>query len=81
MKVNQIIKQPVLTEKAMNSQESNCYLFWVDIKATKGQIKEAVKDLFGVEPLSIRTNRYRNKKRAYVQLEEGKEIAIAKLGE
>jgi len=81
MNFNKIIKQPVLTEKAMNNQEDNCYLFWVDINATKGQVKQAVKELFGVEPLSVRTNRYKNRKKAYVQLEEGKEIAIAKLGE
>ncbi len=81
MNLNQVIKQPVLTEKAMNSQENNCYLFWVDIKATKSQIKEAVKEIFDVEPVSVRTTRCKNKKKAFVQLEEGKEIEIAKLGE
>lgn len=81
MKLTNVIKQPVLTEKAMVLQEDNCYLFWVDLKATKNQIKSAVKKIFEVKPESVRTMRLAAKKKAIVKLSEGDEISLAKLNE
>ncbi len=50
-----VILKPVRTEKSLKDQENNRYLFWVDPKATKNQIKRAFKKLFGIEPLAVRT--------------------------
>ncbi len=81
MNLYQIIKHPVLTEKAIDNQQSNCYVFWVDPKATKPQIKAAVEKIYQVTPLAVRTASVSGKKKAFVQLSEGKEISIAKLSE
>jgi large subunit ribosomal protein L23 len=42
-----IIKRPVITEKNTRFQEKlNKYTFEVDVKATKAQVKEAIKELY-----------------------------------
>jgi large subunit ribosomal protein L23 len=81
MNLNEIILKPVLTEKAMDKQEENCYLLWVLPKANKNQIKRAVEKLFGVKPKTVRTARIGKKKKAFIQLSEGEEISLAKLSE
>ncbi|MFA5778720.1 MAG: 50S ribosomal protein L23 [Elusimicrobiota bacterium] len=51
-----IIKKPVITEKATKLKEKeNKYQFIVAKDATKGQIKEAIKQLFDVDVEKIRT--------------------------
>lgn len=81
MKLEEVIKGPVLTEKSMLHQEDNCYLLWVDLKANKNQIKEAVKKIFQVTPKSVKTARIKGKKKAFIKLSEGEEISLAKLDE
>ena len=46
------LKRPLVTEKLMNSGE---YAFEVDIKTNKKEIAQTVKDVFGVDPVSVRT--------------------------
>ncbi len=42
-----IIKRPIITEKNTRVQEKlNKYTFEVDVKATKLQVKEAIKELY-----------------------------------
>ncbi len=81
MNLKNIINQPVLTEKAVGRQKDGCYAFWVNPKANKTQIRNAVEKLFEVKPTAVRTARVGQKKKAYIQLEEGEEISIASLGE
>jgi len=51
-----IIKSPVITEKAAGQRmEYNKYTFFVDPRANKVQIKEAVESLFGVDVISVNT--------------------------
>ncbi len=51
-----IIKKPVITEKATKLKEKeNKYEFIVAKNATKGQIKQAIKELFDVDVEKIRT--------------------------
>lgn len=51
-----IIKKPVITEKATKLKETNNkYEFIVAKNATKSQIKEAIEQLFKVEVEKIRT--------------------------
>jgi large subunit ribosomal protein L23 len=54
MKIDQILKNPVLTEKATNMSKNNIYLFSVDLKANKFQVKGAIEKLFKVKVGSIR---------------------------
>lgn len=81
MNLKKIIKKPVLTEKAMEKQERNCYVFWVEPQATKTQIKKAVEKIFEVKPMLVRTANMAEKKKAFIQLAEGEEISLAKLNE
>jgi len=65
-----IIKNPLVTEKAMKLIESeNKLLFVVDLKAKKQDIKKAVEDIFKVKVEKINTLiTPQGKKRAYVKL-------------
>ena len=84
-----IIKAPVITEKSANICENErCYVFKVDVKANKTQIKNEVAKQFGVKVLSVNTLNARQKsrragkytgltaayKKAYVKLAEGSSI-------
>lgn len=56
MTIFDVIKKPVLnTEKARILMNSNEYVFIVDRKANKLQVKEAVEKLFNVKVLSVNT--------------------------
>ncbi|WP_257666895.1 50S ribosomal protein L23 [Parapedobacter tibetensis] len=52
----EIIKKPVLTEKASAlTEKRNRYAFKVDHRANKIQIKQAVEQMFGVTVLAVNT--------------------------
>ena len=60
----EIIKAPVITEKSTRlSQEENKYVFKVDSKATKDQIKEAIETIFKVKVVGISTINAKTKKK------------------
>lgn len=60
----EIIKYPVITDKATRLLEKNQYSFIVDRYADKIKIKSAIEDLFDVKVLKINTcNLPRKKKR------------------
>lgn len=59
----EIIKRPIITEKAMMLAEKGQYVFEVDPKASKPQIKQAVEDMFEVNVTSIRTARVKGKRK------------------
>ncbi len=85
-----VIRRPVITEKAMKSAEHNQVVFVVDINATKPQIKKAVESVFGVKVTSVNTLRQEGKvkvfrgikgvrnetKKAIVTLAEGQSIDV-----
>ncbi|THD85237.1 50S ribosomal protein L23 [Aliigemmobacter aestuarii] len=86
-----VIKKPIITEKATMASENGAVVFQVDMDATKPQIKEAVEAVFGVKVKAVntvvtkgKTKRFRgrpgvrsDKKKAYVTLEEGNTIDVA----
>lgn len=89
MTVYDIIKKPVLnTEKARNLMDTNEYVFVVDKKANKLQIKNAVEKLFNVKVDKVNTLNVKAKsgrfrmteytvpgyKKAVVKLHEGQKI-------
>jgi len=50
-----VIRKPIITEKATNALELNQYTFEVDHRAAKPQIKAAIEDLFNVKVVGINT--------------------------
>ena len=50
-----VIRKPIITEKATNSLELNQYTFEVDHRAAKPDIKSAVESLFDVKVISVNT--------------------------
>lgn len=51
-----IIKFPLTTESAMKKiEDNNTLVFIVDLQANKRQIKEAVKQLYDIQPQKVNT--------------------------
>lgn len=85
-----VIRRPVITEKAMKGAEHNQVVFLVDLKATKPVIKKAVESVFGVKVTAVNTLRQSGKqkvfrgvkgvrnetKKAIVTLAEGQSIDV-----
>jgi large subunit ribosomal protein L23 len=62
----QIIKRPLVTEKAIQSaEESNIYIFRVDPSANKVQIKKAVEEIYDVKVLAVKTASFKGKPKTY----------------
>ncbi len=91
----QIIKRPHISEKsALLGDAANQAVFQVATDADKGEIKQAVEQLFNVKVANVRTVNMKGKakrmgmrrgrrsdwKKAYVSLEQGHEIDLASLG-
>lgn len=51
----QIIRRPVITEKAMKLTANRQYVFQVDPNSNKIEIKKAIEAMFEVNVISIRT--------------------------
>lgn len=49
---NSILIEPVLSEKTNSLREEGKYVFKIDPRANKTMVKEAVRRLFGVHPVS-----------------------------
>jgi len=86
-----VIRKPIITEKATMASEAGAVVFEVAIDANKPLIKEAVETLFGVKVKAVNTTitkgkvkRFRGQlgkradvKKAYVMLEEGNTIDVS----
>lgn len=86
-----VIRKPVVTEKATMASENGAVVFEVAIDSNKPQIKEAVEALFNVKVKAVNTSitkgkakRFRGQmgrrndvKKAYVTLEEGNTIDVS----
>jgi large subunit ribosomal protein L23 len=85
-----VLIEPVLSEKSNIQRETGKYVFKVDPRCTKLDIKEAVRRLFNVHPVSCtvqvvggKPKRQRNKagytaswKKAVVSLPKGEKIPL-----
>ena len=58
-----IIRRPIVTEKAIRAEGFNTYVFEVDVKANKHQIKSAIENIFDVNVVAVRTMRRHGKPR------------------
>jgi len=91
MDIRNIIKKPLVTEKAsVMKEKDNKYTFMVDKQANKFQIKQAIEALFKVKVESVHTANYGGKskrmgmhagfksdwKKAVVKLGKGQEIQM-----
>ena len=80
----EIIKAPVITEKSSMLAQEGKYVFKVDSKANKTEIKEAIERIFKVKVESISTINAKVKKRRvgrYTGLTNRYKKAIVKLAE
>ncbi len=57
----EVLKRPLITEKIAVLNEKGVYGFIVDLKASKTEIAKAVKEMYGVNVVSVRTMRYGGK--------------------
>ena len=85
-----IIRRPIITEKATLASEVGGVVFEVAMRSNKTQIKQAIEDLFKVKVKAVNTSiskgkrkrfrgqigKQRDIKRAYVMLEEGNTIDV-----
>lgn len=85
-----IVKSMLRTEKSTALLPQNKYLFWVEKRANKIQIKKAVEDIYKVKVESVNTSMQRGKlrkvryvqgkspdwKKALVTLKEGSKIEV-----
>jgi large subunit ribosomal protein L23 len=90
MKKGEIILNPIITEKSTSLQEQGKYCFRVNKRANKKEVIQAVKDIFGVVPVSCSIMNVRGKgkrvryaygytsswKKAIVTLKEGDKIEL-----
>lgn len=58
-----LIRRPIVTEKATIALENNQYTFEVDPRATKLDIKAAIEELFDVKVVNVNTHNPPRKKR------------------
>ncbi len=89
-RLEDVIRRPLITEKATNALEINQYTFEVDHRAAKPDIKAAIEKLFNVRVIGISTmnpprrtrriGRFSGKraqvKKAVVRLAEGNTIQL-----
>ncbi len=89
--LHQVLVRPLITEKSSAAwQDRKEYVFEVHPLATKGQIREALKQLFGVTAVNVRTMQMRRNamvrgqargvsarwKKAIVTLRDGDTLAV-----
>ena len=86
-----VIRRPIITEKATMASEAGAVVFQVAMSSTKPEIKEAVEAIFGVKVKAVNTTitkgkakKFRgragersDKKKAYVMLEDGNTIDVS----
>lgn len=85
-----VIIAPVVSEKTARREQENTYTFLVDRLATKQQVKQAIKELYGVTPArvmmlnvpgkQVRFGRFEGRrsdyKKAMVKIAKGTSLAI-----
>lgn len=63
MNAHQVIVKPVVTEKATRLAEKMNYVFLVHMKATKIDVKKAIKEIYGQDVATVRSSVMPAKKR------------------
>ena len=90
MNLYDVLKKPLVTEKAEDLRASNIYAFEIDLRANKTLVQQAIRKIYGVIPvkvnvLHVRAKGKRNKygigfkatrKKAYVFLDKKDKIEL-----
>ncbi len=91
-RIYKVIKSPLITEKATGLTKFNQYVFWVNKRANKIEIKKAIEGIYNVKVKKVRTMNMKGKtkrirwgqegktplwKKAIVTLKEGYQIKVA----
>jgi len=85
-----VLRSPQITEKAVNLQNDNQYVFKVYPKINKIEIRKAIEELYGVKVVSIKTinvpakqkrlgkniGEQKGYKKAIVKIKEGQKIEV-----
>lgn len=85
-----VLLHPLQTEKATKLLERNQYVFAVSRSSNKRQIRQAIRDLYGIDPVSVAvqnqegkavrygrtTGRTSSRKKAIVSLKQGDSITL-----
>ena len=79
MQPEQIIIEPLITEKALGERAANRYVFRVNLKATKLVIKQAVEKIFKVKVVDVNTSYIRARKRLRGRTSRGKKAYVTLL--
>ncbi len=77
-----LIKRPIITERSTELMEQGKYVFEVDKRANKTEIRQAVEKLFGVKVAEVNTMRVPGKRKRvgrYVGYTSERKKAIVKL--
>ena len=69
MIINKILIKPIFTHKTTNLVQNNVYMFEVDLKANKHQVKQALEKLYKVKTGEVK-----------VMVRKGKEKRVGKKG-
>ncbi len=95
MRSSHTIISPIVTEKATRLAENMTYMFYVDPKATKIEIKQAVKELYGQNVAKVRSiitpvkqkfvrrglvNKRNEMKKVMITLKGRKKLDVTKIG-
>lgn len=69
MLINEVLIKPILTEKATNLVQNQVYMFEVDKRANKFQVKQALEKLYKVKTGAVK-----------IMIRKGKEKKVGKKG-
>ena len=69
MLINEVLIKPILTEKATNLVQNQVYMFEVDKRANKHQVKQALEKLYKVKTGEVK-----------MMIRKGKEKEVGKKG-
>jgi large subunit ribosomal protein L23 len=93
MHLEQVLVKPLLTEKSsIETEKTNRYVFKVQLKANKYQVRDAVEKMFDVKVVDVKTAVLPGKvkragkttkktsswKKAYVKIQEGQKLELFK---
>ncbi|MDP3888493.1 MAG: 50S ribosomal protein L23 [bacterium] len=96
MRIDQVLKRPLITEKTLSLAAMGKFTFQVDDRATKLEIAKAIEQAFGVHVKEVRTARLKGKSRrvgkkrkvamtavkvkAFAKLAQGEKIDLFAIG-
>ncbi|MBP6084646.1 50S ribosomal protein L23 [Candidatus Gracilibacteria bacterium] len=49
-----VIKKPVISEKSVSNTADNHYVFYVDKAANKITVMQAMREIYGISPISVK---------------------------